>query len=169
MTRILLAFLICCLASLAHAGEKLDFSHFEQLPILDNGRIKPLGSYATNKLIAFTGDNTFENKTAEKWLADIIFDPSSAKQAKIYAIKNDALKDLLGVDKKQTHFNLDEIQDGLQKTQETVKNILQGNAQDLTKDQKDLLKLHENVVTYNELIRSLSFVLPLNIEAPKQY
>lgn len=161
MTHIISAFLflatLCMMTMPTMAQDKHDFSNFEQIPILDNGRIKPIGAFAKARLKDFYGKDT--NATA--WLAETLFNPSQAASAKIFTIKDAALKKRLGLNNEKTHFNLADLQNGLQKTQKDVIALLQGNESDLTAEQKSLLKIHEDVVSYNELLRSFSMLLPL--------
>ena len=158
MTRTLLIILICLFSLPAIAAEKLNYTYFEQLPILDNGRIKPLGAFAKARLKDFH-DN---DKNATQWLAETLFNPSNASQTKLFIIKSDALKNRLALDTTETYFNLTDLQAGLEKTRPDVIALLQISANNLTAEQKDLLKIHEDVVSYNELLRSFSLILPLN-------
>lgn len=157
MMRALLTILICLLSAPSLADSKIDFGSFNQLPILDNGRIKPLGAFAKTRLKDFYGSD----KNASAWLAETLFNPAAAEAARIYTIKNDSIKTRFELDKAQDTFSLSELSNGLLKTYPTVQELIQQEQGTLTKDQKALLKIHENVLSYNELLRSFSLLLPL--------
>jgi len=162
VTRILLTLLICIFALPAMAQEKsekkFDYTYFNQMPILDSGRVKPIGAFAKARLKDFYGRDT----NASAWLAETIFNPSAAANAQIFQIKNDDLKARLGIDPDTDIFNITELQSGLESTQEDVIALLQNEQEDLTAEQKALLKIHEDVISYNELLRSFSLLLPLD-------
>jgi len=139
------------------AQEKLDYAAFEKMPILDNGRIKPLGAFAKARLKDFYGSD----KNANAWLAETLLNPSEAINAKIFLIKNDALKTRLKLSKDKDYFNLQDLQTGLQATQKDIIALLEMNQDELTSEQKALLKIHEDVISYNELLRSFSLILPI--------
>lgn len=162
MTRTLLTLLICLFAAPVLAAEKLDHTNFEQFPILDSGRVKPLGAFAKARLKDFHGNNTINNQNATQWLAETIFNPAAANETKIFSIKNKDLKARLDLDKDTEYFNLIDLQNGLQKTRPDIIALLQNEQNNLTPEQNDLLKIHEDVVSYNELLRSFSLILPLN-------
>ena len=157
MIRLLLFVLICCVNTPAMAQEKLDYAAFEKMPILDNGRIKPLGAFAKARLKDFYGSD----KNANAWLAETLLNPSEAINAKIFLIKNDALKTRLKLSKDKDYFNLQDLQTGLQATQKDIIALLEMNQDELTSEQKALLKIHEDVISYNELLRSFSLILPI--------
>jgi ABC-type transport system involved in cytochrome c biogenesis permease subunit len=157
MIRLLLIFIICCISLPTHAQEKLDYNHFKQLPILDNGRIKPLGAYANIRMKDFS-DN---DKNATAWLAETLFNPSEAIDAKIFTIKDDNLKTRLKLDTAQNHFNIADLEKGITATQQDIIVLLQNDQSDITPQQQALLKIHENVASYIELLRSFSLILPL--------
>lgn len=162
MIRLLLTLLICVISLPAIAEEKLDYSTFEQFPVLDNGRIKPLGAYAKIKLKDFYKSDQFGNIPASQWFAETLFNPAEAASAKIFTIEDDALKTRLGLDTNKKHFNFQDLQAGLEDTKDDVANLLQSKQQDeLTAEQKDLIHVHENAFTYTELLRSFSLILPL--------
>ena len=158
MIRLLLLLVICSMAPPAIAQDNLNFDTFEQLPILDKGRIKPLGAFAKARLKDFHG----QDQNASQWLAETIFNPSQALEAKIFVIKDDDLKARLQLQKEKDYFNLQDLQEGLKATREDVLPLLQTDQNALTKQQKDLLKIHEDVISYNELLRSFSLILPIN-------
>jgi len=129
--------------------KKFDYTYFNQMPILDSGRVKPIGAFAKARLKDFYGRDT----NASAWLAETIFNPSAAANAQIFQIKNDDLKARLGIDPDTDIFNITELQSGLESTQEDVIALLQNEQEDLTAEQKALLKIHEDVISYNELLR----------------
>ncbi len=157
MIRFVLIILMCVMAQPSLADEKLDYQYFEQLPILDHGRLKPIGTFAKTRMKDFYGSHKDENA----WLAEVIFNPSQAVEGKIFTIKNNDLKMRLDLAADEDSFNLQDLEQGLTTTQKDVASLLQQESDDLTAEQNALLKIHEDALSYNELLRSFSFLLPL--------
>lgn len=157
MKNIILTLFLCLLSIPAFGQETLDYGYFEQLPILDNGRIKPLGAFAKIRMKDFK--DTHQNANA--WLAETLFNPSEAIENKIIAIKDKELKERLGLSPDENLFNISQLEDGLIATREDIAALLSSDQKDLTPQHTLLLKTHENVLTYSELLRSFSMLLPL--------
>ena len=75
---------------------------FSRLPILDEGRVKPLDSFARTALLMIRGTQTLpaEGRTvsAAEWLLDALFRPEAADTYKIFTIDDPDLLGLLGLD-----------------------------------------------------------------------
>ncbi|MFK7839472.1 MAG: cytochrome c biogenesis protein [Bdellovibrionales bacterium] len=166
MVRLILLFAISIIFAVVVSGhaqatkspKDFNYASFNNMPILDNGRIKPLGAFAKTRLKDFHGDD----KNATQWLAETLFNPSDAINAKIFFIKDDNLKRKLLVDPSKDYFTIDDLQNGLQATQDDIIQYLQVQQDELSTQQKALLKIHEDVISYNELLRSFSLLLALD-------
>ena len=157
MIRFFLLILICLFTPPSFASETLDMSTFKKLPVLDNGRVKPLSVFAKQHMEDFHG----KSKHADRWIAETLFNPSNALETKIFEIKSDILKGKLGVPLDQDHFNIIELESGLNATKEDVARLFQKDQDSLLKAEKSLLEIHEKVITYTELLRTFSLILPL--------
>lgn len=67
------------------AETEFDYSAFNLIPILDQGRIKPLGNFALHAQKRLSEDET--NPSA--WLSHILFDPATAAENFDLTVKND--------------------------------------------------------------------------------
>ncbi|MEI6561346.1 MAG: cytochrome c biogenesis protein CcsA [Verrucomicrobiota bacterium] len=100
--------LILALASLASSlrmpklspGD-FDFTAFGKIPVLADGRLKPLDTVARNALVILRGRQTVrlesgETLTAMHWLADVLFHLPAADQYPVFAINNPEVLGLFG-------------------------------------------------------------------------
>ncbi|HNQ92903.1 MAG TPA: cytochrome c biogenesis protein CcsA [Alphaproteobacteria bacterium] len=160
-----------CFAGTAFAkSEDIDLSAFAQIPILHDGRIKPLDTFARNELIRFSGKSTFEGQSAVNWLAETIFDPVASVRQNIFKIENGNVRHLLGLEeRKKPLYAFTELTTGLEKTFPTVEQLMGKDAKTLSGEQKALLTLHENALEYTQLLRSFSLLLPLNVSIPSEW
>ena len=74
---------------------------FATIPVLDNGRLKPLDTYASFKLLKFNGKRTYntvddERLTSLEWLLDCLFYPSIAEDYAHFSIDNSEIVTSIG-------------------------------------------------------------------------
>jgi ABC-type transport system involved in cytochrome c biogenesis permease subunit len=150
-------------ATAAHAENALNYSAFRMLPILHEGRVKPLDSYARLKLEQFSGQET----GADAWLAETLFDPAQAAQKPIFASpSNNDVRKLLNLTE-QDHYTLAEVQTALARI--NLSDLLEAPSENLAAEQKEILQLAENALDYNRMLRSFSLILPLDIGEGRNY
>ena len=108
MLQFFLASLLLTQAASAQAicplnGKPLDpkgvrsLDNLKNVAILDNGRIKPLDTYARNLLLPFSGKSTINGQGAMEWFARLLFAPDSTHKDKIFLINNPAIANSLGI------------------------------------------------------------------------
>ncbi len=151
----------------AHA---LDMTQFKNIPVLDEGRVKPLDSFARAQLKKFHGRDHLKDQDADEWLAQALFDPAASVKNPVFRIENGNLRHSLGLDERNDFlYSFTEIVPGLKQTSTAVTALLQKDKKDLSKDDKDLLTIHDDAFAYTALMRSLSLLLPLNVDLPEKY
>ncbi|MCX7725498.1 MAG: hypothetical protein N2053_01485, partial [Chitinispirillaceae bacterium] len=93
----LTSFLLICFFFLENSGAK-DFSanKLGSIIALEDGRKKPLETYAQNKLLQFSGKRKLKGKTAIEWFASLIFNPQSCDFEPIFLINNPSTVQTLG-------------------------------------------------------------------------
>ena len=150
---------------------------FARLPVMANGRLQPIDSVARNSLLILSGKQTFRDKknpddegrlvSANEWLQDVLMRPEVAESYKVFLINNEDVLHLASyksADGKLYSFAqlkpaIDEIerQAGLAETVESGERSL---------FQRDILKLHEQLVLYHRLENSVQAegALPLQEE-----
>ena len=114
---------LVCLNFLINGIYGFDFS---DLPIQDEGRIKPLDSFARNHLLAFYGKREIKKEkiTATDWFLDLLLDPERGKDKKIFNISNPDVVSSLYLDWSVDHrYSFNEIIPGLQDQIELVRSI----------------------------------------------
>lgn len=156
--RILLLLLLLLPASAR--AETLDYKSFGQIPVQHEGRIKPLDSLARTYLKAFSGN---ENN-ADQWLAESLFDPAQAMQRPVFRILRPDLLNLPPRAKK--YYSYAELAPALRTKNAALQSLMKTDEKNWTEDQKELAQLKALSLLYEQLLRSFSFLLPLNIEPP---
>ncbi|MFN3700911.1 MAG: cytochrome c biogenesis protein [Alphaproteobacteria bacterium] len=156
--------------------ELTDFSirAFERIPVLHNGRLKPLKSFAAQQARQITGSETPLSYSAAEWLAIVIFDPSGAADIPFIEVKGEALQRQFGLEKRtaqnpRNHFSLAEMFDGVRHSATQIPALLALDADTLSAGQRDFLRIHENILQLTALMRSLSLILPLDVDVPQEF
>jgi ABC-type transport system involved in cytochrome c biogenesis permease subunit len=171
MKSLLLAFLILlALLPVAKAENSLEYRSFAQIPVLENGRVKPLERFAAIQLHRISGTDSFEGRPAIIWLAEALFNPAAAANQSLFAVDRQAVRAALGLgDASRFHrFSLAELAPGLGKTADQVEALLQRKSEELSADEQALVDLHSQVLIFNQLLQSLSLLLPLPVAVPAE-
>ena len=153
-------------------AEQFSFLH---IPIQEEGRIKPIDSFARNQLLKIYGkskltiydkDNTKHNISAIDWLFSILKqEPSSLNQI-IFKIENpDVVKSLnLDITKKLT-YSFNQINNGLNQdnNKELIQNIKQTDKKYLSLVEKQILDLDIKRNLFIKLFNSASCIIPMTV------
>lgn len=145
----------------------MSYSNFGGIPVLHEGRVKPLDSFARIYLKRFSGYTAIDGLRASAWLAEVLFDPTAAAHRPIFTVKDKALRTRFGLSPEQKRLSFIDVQAALQDTEEELKTLLAAEQKDLTLDQQAFLQLHDQRAAFLQLMRSMSLVLPLDIEFPE--
>lgn len=146
------------------------FKDFQSLPVLHDGRVKPLDTLARNELKQFSGKDHLEDRSAISWMAETLFDPGSSVNTPVFKIENADVRHLLELEeRKKPLYSYIEISAGLEKTFPLIEELLKSPKKSMSPEQKSLLEIHENALEYTQLLRSFSLLLPLNISVPYKW
>lgn len=167
MIRLLLTLLIFLYCSPVYA---LDMESFRSIPIAHEGRIKPMDSFARATLKNLSGRESLEKESAALFLAETIFRPGESIGKAIFKIDEADLRHRLGLsERKNFLYSLEEISPGLRETSPAVAALMRKEKKEFTTTESALLDIHEKALAYTALLRSLSLLLPLNIDLPEEY
>lgn len=85
---------------------EFDLYEFSQLPIVAEGRTKPIDTLARNSLMAISGKQTYVDKNDQKqpavrWLLDLIARPDKAFEHPVFRIENLEVQELLDLERRE--------------------------------------------------------------------
>lgn len=142
---------------------RLDTSLFGQIPILHEGRIKPLDSFARANLKTLSGKET----AAMPWLIELLLDPARAEKRPAIKVTNPEIRSLLHIAKRKSRlYSYQELSKAMISKQEMIQSIAMMNEEDWTPQQRDLVVLQENLGLFQNLLSSLTLFLPLSSSLP---
>jgi|TARA_B110000438_G_scaffold33072_1_gene32707 ABC-type transport system involved in cytochrome c biogenesis permease subunit len=123
------------------------------IPVQDEGRIKPLDTFARNHLLAFYGKRSLEDgMTATDWILDLVLDPSAGKQKKIFNIRNPEVVSSILLNWSNEHkYSFDEILPGLQSQSALINAVNQKPNAVRTTFENQLIELSNNAIRFEEI------------------
>ena len=149
-----------------------DFDH-RDIPIHENGRIKPLDTFVRNQLLLIYGKRSIKPKalpeelnskglSAIDWFFDIAINPDEGDKYRVFNISNPEVVASLGLYWDPSHlYNRKEILSGLKNQIDYITTIQGKPEAELTQFDIHMLKVYSNVIQYQTLSYSLSCLLPL--------
>ncbi|RAP33653.1 cytochrome C assembly protein [Candidatus Marinamargulisbacteria bacterium SCGC AAA071-K20] len=157
----LLVFLITLSIFIQYKGPKSDFDldSFSKIPVVHNGRVKPLDSVARHALIVISGKQavTIEDHKLQAipWFLDVVINSKKADQLKVFFIHNPDLKTLVGIkDEKQKFASFMELigsKEVLKKQAEKARELKDPQR---SVYQKALINLYDRLYFYHKLKNS---------------
>ena len=160
LLKVTLFFIVTCVQSL---------SGFEigDIPLQDEGRIKPLDTFARNHLLAFYGKRSIKelDMGATDWIINLILDPENGRDQKIFNIRNPEVASSLFLDWTNEHkYSFNQITPGLSEQSSMLEMIDQKDASDRTVYEKQLYEISRNILRFEEIsyLKALKFIPPSN-------
>lgn len=167
MMRLLLFLCAVFVSSTVYADDKtLDLGNWSSLPVLYEGRVEPLDSFARLHVKKFSGKQRLENLTANEWLAFNLFDPANAVNLPTHKIR---VPQDYGLKESKGHlYSYSDIINVIQENQENINALLQKDASSWTPQQEFLVTLYEHYILHTQILRSLTLILPIGINNDDQ-
>lgn len=150
MMRFLLTLLIFFQASVAWA-QPLD-KNFEQIPVLFEGRLQPLDSFARTFLNQIHGAETIEGQSASAWMNQLLASPKDAVQQPVFLITKPEVKAMLALPEEAHYFSAHDLGDAFAKKQEIAEKLLEMPRDQLTPEQTEFLKLYDGLLSFTLLL-----------------
>jgi len=141
-----------------------DIAAFGHLPVLADGRVKPLDTIARTTLLRIQGRQAVRSPdgraiTPAEWLLDAVFNPDAAREYRVFQITNPEVLDLVQLTtadgdggKRYSPAQLAPRLDAIEQQASLAASV--DNAQ-RTPFQRAILDLHDSLATYQSLTYSL--------------
>jgi ABC-type transport system involved in cytochrome c biogenesis permease subunit len=143
------------------AQAAVDFKYFQNLPIVHEGRVKPLGNFGAILLNALSGHASYNNMSSNEWLARTMFDPAWAEKEKFFLIKNKSVMQALSLSKRENgYYNFNELNEAFIAQKDLLAAIQK--EKEPTANERDLSSLFMHVALFEQVKDSMTLLLPLN-------
>lgn len=163
--RFVALFFLVLLASLAPLIQPVFFPSPEQLvsqlPILQGGRVKPLDTLSRTALLGMRGKQTVvvakKTLSSQSWILDTLYRPEKADTYSVFRIDDPAILGIMSLESgKKKYFSFNELRPYFTvfELQSTQADALP--ARDRSSFQRNILRLRNAVLVYNQLKNTLS-------------
>jgi ABC-type transport system involved in cytochrome c biogenesis permease subunit len=139
---------------------QVDLDTFGRLPVMFEGRIKPMDTLARNSLRIVSDRQTFrdENDTQQpaiRWALDVITDSPAAVKHRVFRIQNLEVLDMLGLERRSGfRYAIEEFLPKLDVFGQQVQQARLTDAKQQSVYQKKILELQDRISHYVLLIES---------------
>ena len=141
----------------------LDLTAFGKIPVMHDGRIKPMDAFADYWRAYFAGTRD----GALPWLVDTLFNPARASARPAIKVANPDLLALLGLERRASHLytyaELAAAMDAHRAVYQAAQNIVPERR---TPAQTELLALGGKVADLADLLASLTLFMPISVAMP---
>lgn len=166
--KLLLLALFISLSTQSMATETFDYKVISNVPILSEGRIKPLDTFARSTLLNLHNKSSLKNHSAIEWIIQVLFDQKAAYNEPIFKIVNDDVLKALDLKKSDLHnYTFIDLYTAFQKNGELVSELNKKDPAELEPSQKQIVELYQKLLSFLDISRSFSLISP-EIEVPEE-
>lgn len=137
--------------------KKYECYDFYSIPVLHDGRIKPLGTLIDYEYKSILKKNKKHNFKARS-LADLFFKPNFFLSEKIFNIDDINIKNNLGL-KNEKLFSSFELFYAFEKNYDLINKLLKVNFKSLNESQKEIVSIYYDIYSIFELAKLMDLVL----------
>ncbi|WP_127716405.1 cytochrome c biogenesis protein [Halobacteriovorax sp. HLS] len=139
----------------------LAMESFGKIPILHEGRVKPLDTFARTNLLMVYEKSKLKELSAIEWLAELIFDPNVAYKRRIFKIRNSDTVKALSLTADKTHnYTFIEVSTAINNESKLISEISNIEKKLRSPTQQQIFELYYKVSTIFEISRSVSLIIP---------
>ncbi len=159
---ILSAFIVMTPVLAQEGPKKLrSYELLARIPVLDNGRIKPMDTFARNLLLQFSGKDTYERKPAIEWVAKLLFASELIKDDKIFLINNPDIATALGMEvSSHRRYSLSQLQHAGPKLVELADVARHIEQKQRSIVEEEIIRVHDNAEYCAALAQVMYFAFP---------
>jgi ABC-type transport system involved in cytochrome c biogenesis permease subunit len=134
---------------------------FKDIPIIHQGRIKPVDTYARALLLQYSGRTSFNRRPAVEWLARLLFAPATTLEDKVLLINNPEIAEAMGVEPEpKRRYSFSQLEPGFAKLEELARLGEKIEEKERTIVEREILRLYHNVLLYIDYAKVFMFAMP---------
>ncbi len=144
--------------ALAEDTRPVKLAAWEHVPVLSNGRVIPMDSFARQTLLAFSGKSTFDRKPASLWLARVLFTPDQVRDDKIFLINHPEVAEALGIAAEgRSRYSYSQLEPALPELSRLVRAAFHLEADARSPVENEMMRLYNNLGLFSRLLQSFTF------------
>jgi len=143
----------------------LDTDVFAGLPVLQEGRMKPMDSLARIALKTLSGRGKIDDMSARQWLMEVLFDPAGAITRPVFFVEYPEQIGLARV--RGRLYTYQDVTTAMDQRQDSLAIAMQKESKNWTGEEQNLIQTQEKILIFEQLSHSFSFLLPLRLPVPQ--
>jgi len=144
-------------------AEVTSLDELGRMVVLENGRKKPLDTFAQNILKEFSGQGRFQKKPAIQWLARVLFTPEQSYHDNVFLITNPDVLDSIGVErvgKARNRYSFLQLNSGIDRLRQMAFQVSKIDDKDRSFVDNEIFSLYNKLYIYRQLTDTFSFAFP---------
>jgi len=143
------------------AAAPLRLEPFRRLAVLEQGRKKPMDTFARNLLKQFSGRSTLDGMDACAWLARVLFTPQETLADKLFLVNQPDVLAAMGLEGEgRGRFSFAQLHPGLGRLQQLAFQYADQDESSRGRVENESIRLFYNVSAYYRLLSAFSFARP---------
>lgn len=140
----------------------ISLNELKKIAILEDGRKKPIDTFARNILKQLSGKSKLNRKPAITWLVKLLFTPEKSHDDKIFLINNPEILTSIGADSEigRGRYSYKQLSNGLSKLRELaiVASRIKRDKRSIV--ESEIISLYNKIYLFHEISDSFKFCLP---------
>lgn len=150
---------LCLMPFTSRANDPLDIAAWQRVPVLHNGRVMPMDSYARQTLLAFSGKSTFNRQSAAYWMARVFFTPESTRNDEIFLVNNPEVIEALGLPAEgRRRYSYSALEASMVELTRLARGAFHLDAKERSPVEAEIIRLYSNLNQFSALMQGLDFV-----------
>ncbi|MFT5122624.1 MAG: ABC-type transport system involved in cytochrome c biogenesis permease subunit [Kiritimatiellia bacterium] len=135
---------------------------FAKIPVLHEGRIMPMDSYARQHLLMVSGKSKVNGRSASAWLARCLFDPASAQRDEIFLVNHQEVAEAIGLPAfaGRKRFSFATLEPVLPRLEQLARAAHQREERTRSPVEQELVRLYASAVRIYQLQNAFTVLLP---------
>ncbi len=134
---------------------------FKRIAVLEDGRVKPMDTYAQNVLLQFSGKRRVDKEPAVRWFARFIFAPETTTDDKIFLINNPEIPMALGLEPDhRRRYSFSQIEPHFEKLNELSLKASAIDKKNRSIVEEEIIRVETAVKLYAQLLYTFNFAFP---------
>lgn len=131
------------------------------LMVIEDGRPKPLDSYARNTLLRYSGRERYAGQSAIDWLARVLLTPQQTYRDEVFLIDHPEVLEAIGAPSRgRGRYSFEELRTGFVELQELASLATEVPAEQRSLVQRELIRVWNNLLDFTGLLASFRFTYP---------
>ena len=131
------------------------------LLVIEDGRPKPLDSFARNTLLRYSGRERYAGRPAIDWLARVLLTPQKTHRDEVFLIDHPEVPEAIGVPSRgRGRYSFEDIRAGIVELDELARLAMEVPVERRSPVQRELIRVRNNLWDFTGLLASFGFTYP---------